>query len=338
MEFLLEILFGTWAVRQGLLGSTMTGFEMEFRRLVGRPAVGSPSKDQNQNNHPTALELFNQALESFSRGEIPQAVARIRAGFFENLYISAVLLGEEYELQTIWYPGPQAEPKAAMEYAARYRRLWDESPNSLNFLRSVWSDPLVRSELKAYINLCKSLLNARPGRQQTDLLKERHRFTNPERIKRTQLEILQRIERANYRTPPERPHLPLVMLASNSPEESVLFYRTLLNVQPVQTSQIAGGYAEFEFQGVHLAIHGSNTSGPGDPYRLGPPPQSLGWGAIFVFRVSQFDRYYENAVHGGIEVIDCDLARRGRRYFVVKDPSGYVLEITEEEPHGIEPP
>jgi len=293
--------------------------------------------DQNRDAYPSAPELFNQALESFTRGEIPQAVARLRAGFFENLYLAAVLLKEEFQPLSIWNSGPQAEPKAAAEYAARYRRLWDESPHALDFLRTVWSDPLVRSELKAYINLCKSLLNARAGRQQLDLLKERDRFLNPERIKRTQMEILQRVEKADYRTPAERPHLPLVMLASNDPLEAVRFYRTLFGIEPVNVSEVAGGYAEFEFQGVHLAIHGSSASAMGDPYRLGPPPRALGWGAIFVFRVAEFDRYYENAMSGGIEVVDSDLAHRGHRFFVVKDPSGYVLEITEEEPHGIEP-
>ncbi len=292
--------------------------------------------EPNRDEYPTAPELFNQALESFSRGELPQAVARLRAGFFENLYMPAVLLKEEFQTQVIWYPGPQAEPKAASEYVARYRRLWDETPHSLDFLRSVWTDPLVRSELKAYVNLCKSLLNARPGRQQLDLLKERDRFLNPERIKRTQMEILQRIEKADYQTPTERPHLSLVMLASKDPSASVQFYRTLFGMEPDETSQAGGGYAEFAFHGIHLAIHGSNSSGPGDPYRLGAPPRALGWGSIFVFRVVQFDRYYEHAVRGGIEVIDSDLTRPGHRSFVVKDPSGYLLEITEEEPHGME--
>jgi catechol 2,3-dioxygenase-like lactoylglutathione lyase family enzyme len=286
----------------------------------------------------TAPELFNQGLESFTRGELPQAVARLRAGFFENLFLAPVLLKEEYQVQEIWYPGPQAEPKAAVEYAARYRRLWEESPNALALLKAVWADPLVRSEIKNYINLCKSLQSIRPGRQQLDLLKERDRFLNPERIKRTQSEILQRIEQADFRTPPQRPQLPLVMLASKDPAASVQFYRTLLEIEPRQTSQVAGGYAEFEFQGLHLGIHGHDGYGQGDPYRLGPPPRALGWGAIFVIRVAEFDRYYENAVRGGIEVLDCDLARRGRRYFVVKDPSGYVLEITEEEPRGLELP
>lgn len=286
--------------------------------------------------YPSGPELFNQALESFTRGEIPQAVARLRAGYFENLYIAAVLLREEFQHLEIWSGGPHAEPKAAQEYAARYRRLWDEAPHGLDFLKSVWIDPLVRSELKNYINLCKSLHNARPGRQQLDLLKERDRFVNPERIKRTQSEILQRIERAPYRTPPQKPRLPLVMLASRDPQASILFYRNLLEVEPAQTAQTAGGYAEFEFQGVHLAVHGYDASGQGDPYRLGPPPRSLGWGAIFVIRVGDFDRYYENAVRHEIELVDCDLGRRGHRYLVVKDPSGYLLEITEEEPRGLE--
>ncbi len=293
--------------------------------------------EASKDTYPSAPELFNQALESYTRGEIPQAVARLRAGFFENLYIAAALLKEEHQQLPIWSPGVHAEPKAALEYATRYRRLWDAAPSSLSFLASVWSDPLVRSELKSYVNLCKSLLNARQGRQQLDLLKERERFVNPERIKRTQMEILQRIEKAEYRTPPQRPHLPLVLLAAAQPAASVQFYRKLLGVEPVQASQIAGGYAEFEFHGIHLAIHGYDAAGHGDPYRLGPPPKSMGWGAIFVFRVAEFDRYYENALRGGIEVVDSDLAQRGRRYFVVKDPSGYVLEITEEEPKGIEP-
>ena len=288
--------------------------------------------------YPTPPELFNQALDSFTRGEIAQAVARVRAGFFENLYLAAVLLKEEAPALTIWSPGPSAEPKAASEYAARYRRLWDDTPHALDFLRSVWSDPLVRSEVKAYVNLCKSLLNARPGRQQLDLLKERDRFLNPERIKRTQMEIVARVGKASYDTPSERPHLPLVMLASNDPVATVQFFRALFGIDPFRMSGVAGGYAEFEFHGVHIAVHGSSSSGHGDPYRLGPPPRSLGWGAIFVIRVSGFDRYYENAVRAGIEVVDSDLSTRGRRYFVVKDPSGYVLEVTEEEPHGIERP
>ena len=88
--------------------------------------------------------------------------------------------------------------------------------------------------------------------------------------------------------------------------------------------------------GIHIAIHGYDNSGHGDPYRLGPPPSSFGWGAIFVIRVKEFDRYYGNALREEIEVLDSDLAAQGKRYFVVKDPSGYVLEMTEEEPRGLE--
>jgi hypothetical protein len=40
-------------------------------------------------------------------------------------------------------------------------------------------------------------------------------------------------------------------------------------------------------------------------------------------------------VAAGLQLIDCDLARKGARFFVVKDPSGYVIEITEEEPRGL---
>ncbi len=146
-----------------------------------------------------------------------------------------------------------------------------------------------------------------------------------------------------------------MLLAAKDPARSLDFYRQLLDVEPAGAHQVAGGYVEFEFEGVRLAIHGHDQVGRGDPYGLGPPPESLGWGALFIFQVGNIDRYYENVVAAGIEIVDSHMARRdleatetvsrafrpepGRedyRYFVVRDPSGYLLELTEAEPKGLE--
>lgn len=298
---------------------------------TAHPRSGSsPSRPQAPAGTLTPADLYREGLAAFRQGEISRAVAYLRAGFFENLYIAPILLGEEFEVQAIWYPGSQAEPSAARDFASRFAVDWQEVESSLRFLRHLWNDPLVRTELRGYINLCKSIRQARDERQRDELLRERSRFVSLERIKRTQLEILQRIQAADLRTPTGPPFLGLVMLSSRDPAASVVFFRKLFEVEPVKVSKVAGGYAEFQLQGIHIGIHGYDQHGHGDPYRLGPPPESLGWGAFFVIQITAFERYYENAIRAGIEIIDCDLRTRGSRFFVVKDPSGYVFEITEE--------
>ncbi len=292
-------------------------------------------------NHPAfenPAEWYNQAVEAFYRGELAEAVSCLRAGFFGNFYVPPLLLGEESQIMSPWHFSPLAEPPAAEDYAARYRTLWLENPQALPFLRQVWSDPLVRNELKSYANLCKSLNQTGEPQRRQELLKERERFINPERIKRTQSEILQRLSKSSLNPPVERPFLGLVMFSTSNPAESLQFFRKVFGLEPVRTSEIAGGYAEFDLQGVRIAVHGYNQHGHGDPYRLGPPPKSFGWGAFFVIRVKDFDRYYQNALSAGFEILDSDLEMKGLRFFVVKDPSGYVFEITEEELRGLSGP
>ncbi len=293
------------------------------------------AKSQKKNSS-TPVDYFRAGLDAFKQGELAVATANLRAGFFQNLYFAPLLLGEEVEPLDIWYPGPQSELPAAEEYAQKYRDVWEEE--RLAFLSVLWNDSLVRSELKRYVNLCKTLTRARDERQRKDLMKERKRFVSVERIRRTQSEILQRVARADIHAPVQPPFLGLIMLSSLDPAASVEFYRSLFEIEPIRVSKIAGGYAEFKLHGVHIAIHGYNQHGHGDPYRLGPPPNSLGWGAFFVFRVRDFDRYYENALRARIEIIDCDPDSVGSRFFVVKDPSGYVFEITEEELRGLRGP
>jgi catechol 2,3-dioxygenase-like lactoylglutathione lyase family enzyme len=282
------------------------------------------------------FELFNAALEAFSRSEIPAAVALIRQGFFENLYIAPRLIGDEYEPQDIWYSGEDGRPLAAKEYVTRYGRQWEARSGALLFMNEVWNDSRVRAELRGFINLSKNLLSVRDSEFQ-DRLHERNLFMSPARLHRTQTEIISSLSKVHLHPPPQRPRMSLVLLASRNPTASVEFYRKLLQVEPTSTSRLAGGYAEFEFDGVHFGIHGQDRTAKDDPYLLGPPPTSLGWGAIFVFRVANFSRHYETALSLSAQVVDSDLTSKGRRYFVVKDPSGYLIELTEEDPKGLYP-
>jgi catechol 2,3-dioxygenase-like lactoylglutathione lyase family enzyme len=286
-------------------------------------------------DRPTPFEFFNAAIEAFCRADLPNAVLLLRSGFFENLYIAPLLIGEEFYPQRIWHPSADAEPRAAEEYVKRYGRLWEAQPEALSLLRAVWNDSLVRAELRSYLSLSKNLLNSGSETQLSDMMRERELYLSSERLKRTQTEILARLGSAQLRVPEPRPRLGLVLLASRNPAASVEFYRQLLGVEPKMTSEHAGGYAEFSFEGVSLAIHGQDRTGAGDPYRLGAPPASLGWGAIFVFAVRELTQYYRNATAAALEIIDGDMGAPGRRFFLVKDPSGYLVELTEEDPRGL---
>ena len=103
---------------------------------------------------------------------------------------------------------------------------------------------------------------------------------------------------------------------------------------------VSGGFdipedVEFDLEGLRIGIHGHDTLATGDPYGLGPAPKSFGWGAVFVVRVREIDRYYENAVKEGVEIVDRDLRSSDTRFFVVKEPSGYLFEITEDDSAGV---
>lgn len=282
----------------------------------------------------SAVELFNRSLESFREGNIAEAVACLRAGFYENLYIAPAILGEDLNPQRIWYRTADSEPRAALEYVHRYGHMWKEDGEALHFLADVWKDPLVRRERRNFVNVSKAIAQAGDASQRVELQRDHARFSDWRRISRTQSEILQRLRSSDNQRPLEQPRLELVVLASHDPAASVEFFRRLFGIDPMRTSRQARGYAEFKLPGVCLAVHGHDRLAEGDPYRLGPPPLSLGWGVVFVIRVRQLDRYYENAVRAGLDVIDRDLDSAGRRFFLVKDPSGYLIEVAEDGPEG----
>ena len=276
-----------------------------------------------------APELFNAALEAFQRGDIERAVASLRAAFFENLYIAPTLIGEEFWPQEIWYRVPSAEPAAAADYVTRYGILWRDTDDSLLFLREIWNDPLVRRELQSFLSLSKSILSAADEAVRADAIRETGWFVDSRRIRSTQSEILTRLRGNFFHRPLGRPRLASICLASKDPSATVQFLRDLLSIEPVRTSRRARGLAEFELPDLRIVVHGQDRVGRGDPYGLGTPPETLGWGAVFVLRVLEFDRYYDNARSAGLEVLDAELATEGERFFLVKDPSGYLLEISE---------
>ncbi len=225
-----------------------------------------------------------------------------------------------------------------MEYVERFGFDWKGSNAKMRFLQSVWSDPLVRRELENFISLSRALERAPDERTRNKLLDERLRYTDRGRIDATQAEILYRLRGGDLAGPLQAPVLDSLYLAAADPVESVEFYRKLLNIEPRETSRQARGCAEFELSGFKLVIHGLDQQSEEDPFGLGPRPASLGWGSVLVLGVQKLDGYLAQARRHEIEILDSELdagesmgpeAAGTTRFFVVKDPSGYLIQLEE---------
>lgn len=300
------------------------------------PAIAREIAYVIDDQQPSPFDLFDSALAAYRRGDVPDSVLLLRRAFFENLYIAPILIGESPHAQAIWYPSAESELPAAREYVKRYGLRWREASGAVTFLEGLWNDPLVRAELRTFLNLSKNMLLGDSRERFESLFRERSLILSPERLRRTGSEISARLGEIPSAMPELPPRLGLVMLASRDPGATVDFYRKLLGVEPREENRIGRGYAEFDFAGVHFAVHGLDRASEADPYRLGPRPRSLGWGALFVFTVADLDRHLSMAASAGIEILDSDLSAPGRRSIVVKDPSGYLVEMTEEKPEGLD--
>jgi catechol 2,3-dioxygenase-like lactoylglutathione lyase family enzyme len=59
-------------------------------------------------------------------------------------------------------------------------------------------------------------------------------------------------------------------------------------------------------------------------------PSSRRWGAFFVFGVEDFDVMLLRAKTEGHPTLDGESGTIGSRFLAMRDPGGYVIEITEE--------
>lgn len=123
--------------------------------------------------------------------------------------------------------------------------------------------------------------------------------------------------------------LHFILLLSDDPEASTEFYRRLFGHGPRIQSTDGAGYIEFRFGATTLAIRGTDrTLLAANDLELNP--SSPGWGVFFVFSVDNFDQIHARVKAAGYKILDGEFQQRGKRYFALKDPTGYVIEISEE--------
>lgn len=117
-----------------------------------------------------------------------------------------------------------------------------------------------------------------------------------------------------------------VYLMVRDVDRAVAFYRNGLGLDLERRGERS---AEFDTGAATLMLERDFDESTLAGFGLEPPGESRGDGVIVVLFVDDVDATYERAVDADAEVLteprDVDW---GRRLFLVRDPDGYVLEVS----------
>jgi len=108
---------------------------------------------------------------------------------------------------------------------------------------------------------------------------------------------------------------------------STSFYRELLERQPASEDS---RHARFDVGPVSLTIHEDLTPAEGSVWNIDPVPERRGWGVYLTFPTDDLEQAHKKLVGIGAKILTTP--RRtpwGTRMFLVKDPDGYLLELSE---------
>jgi tetratricopeptide (TPR) repeat protein len=150
----------------------------DLREAVAAYEDASP--DPESVGDPTNELSFGLVL--FQLRRYPAAVFRYRYAFFLNLYLPLVVLSRRVRRLDIWHGSNLAEPENAQEYWENYGILWRGQTEAQRFLRLVYEDEEVSTELNAFIELAAKLRDEHDFRKRGPLVDEYMKFQNRERI------------------------------------------------------------------------------------------------------------------------------------------------------------
>ena len=118
-----------------------------------------------------------------------------------------------------------------------------------------------------------------------------------------------------------------VFLLVSDLSRSIQFYRQLLDREPA--SQDAR-HSRFDLGQVSLTIHEDLTPAEVSIWKVEPMPERRGWGVYLTFPTDDLDETYRRLTAIGGEILTTPQAPSwGTRMFLVKDPDGYLLELSQ---------
>jgi tetratricopeptide (TPR) repeat protein len=136
---------------------------------------------------------FNYGLALFQTAAYTKAVLEFRVSFFLNLYLPQVVLHEAVRPYRIWHGTNLAEPSYALDYWGDYSRLWKTCPDATAFVRMVYEDEAVHSEIRSFVQIKERLLAEKDISARGPLVDEELRIQNQKRLKTTNPAIASRV-------------------------------------------------------------------------------------------------------------------------------------------------
>lgn len=109
-------------------------------------------------------------------------------------------------------------------------------------------------------------------------------------------------------------------------EETVRFYEEVLGLTVNEHGERS---VEFETGDCPLKVEADFDAETLDTFGLEPPGERRGDGAIIVLNIEDVESTYEQAVEADADVlIEPREVSWGHKLFLVRDPDGYVLEVS----------
>ena len=136
---------------------------------------------------------FNHGLALFQTRKFGDAILQFRSSFFLNPYLPRVMLSQSVKPLKIWHSSNLAAPDQALDYEELYSKLWVRRPRALTFLRLVYEDETVQSELGTFLEIYAKLLGEKDFRVRSFLVEEAQRLESWERLKATNPGIVSRV-------------------------------------------------------------------------------------------------------------------------------------------------
>jgi catechol 2,3-dioxygenase-like lactoylglutathione lyase family enzyme len=119
-----------------------------------------------------------------------------------------------------------------------------------------------------------------------------------------------------------------VFLLVSNLARSVQFYQRLLERAPASED---ARHARFDLGPISLTIHEDLTPAEVSLWRVDPRPSRRGWGVYLTFPTADLEGTYEKVTAIGAEILTAPRATSwGTMMFIVKDPDGYLLEISQQ--------
>ncbi len=120
-----------------------------------------------------------------------------------------------------------------------------------------------------------------------------------------------------------------VFLLVSDLARSVQFYQRLLGGTPASRDE---RHARFALGPLSLTIHEDLMPSEKAIWRVDPMPERRGWGVYLTLRTEDLEGAYAMLTGMGAEILTTPAATPwGATMFLVKDPDGYLLEISRRQ-------